>query len=42
MLMTREQAIFFETMDDLDCDGSLEPQEGLIDKKEEDDIDFGI
>lgn len=23
--MTREQAIFFETMDDLDCDGSLEP-----------------
>lgn len=25
MIMTREQAIFFETMEDLDCDGSLEP-----------------
>lgn len=25
MLMTREQAIFFETMEDLDCDGSFEP-----------------
>lgn len=25
MFMTREQAVFFEIMEDLDCEGSLEP-----------------